>query len=124
MTGSRKRCNCGSYNYIINNPTRVPQTDLGLQGVLSVIEQACRQGVRNGGIAQGFVSEGLRGSIRRQPGLQDFNGFMEKGFLVYAPGFSTVADTDLRARKAPSPRVWIRGSGAINNIEIDMTFDG
>ena len=44
--------------------------------------------------------------------------------LVYAPPFSTVADTDLRARKAPSPRVWIRGSGAINNIEIDMTFDG
>ena len=112
------------YNYIINNPTRVPQTDLGLQGVLAVIEQACRQGVRNGGIAQGFVSQALQGSIRRQPGLEDFNGFMEKGFLVYAPPFSTVADTDLRARKAPSPRVWIRGSGAINGIEIDMTFDG
>ena len=89
-----------------------------------MIEQACRQGVRNGGIAQGFVSEALRGSIRRQPGLEDFNGFMEKGFLVYAPPFSTLGDTDLRARKAPSPRVWIRGSGAINNIEIDMTFDG
>ena len=112
------------YNWVVNNPTRNPQTDLGLQGALSVIEQACRQGVRNGGIAQGFVSEALRGSIRRQPGLEDFNGFMEKGFLVYALPFSTVSDVDLRARKAPSPRVWIRGSGAINSIEIDMTFDG
>ena len=81
-----------NYNYIINNPTRVPQTDLGLQGALSVIEQACRQGVRCGGIAQGFVSEALRGSIRRQPGLEEFNGFMEKGFLVYALPFSTVSD--------------------------------
>ena len=89
-----------------------------------MIEQACRQGVRVGGIAQGFVSEALRGSIRRQQGLEGFDGFMEKGFLVYAPPFSTLGDPDLRARKAPSPRVWIRGSGAINNIEIDMTFDG
>ena len=112
------------YNYIINNPTRVPQTDLGLQGVLAVIEQACRQGVRNGGIAQGFVSEALRGSIRVATGNPDFNGFLEKGFLVFAEPFSTLGDTDLRARKAPSPRVWMRGSGAINNIEIDMTFDG
>ena len=87
-----------------------------------MIEQACRQGVRNGGIAPGFVSTAFRTSIQRY--LPDFNGHMPRGFVVYALPFSSLADADLRARKAPSPRVWIRGSGAINNIEIDVTFDG
>ena len=50
----------GNYNYIINNPTRVPQTDLGMQGILAVIEggvpprRAQRRdcaGVRVGGAA-------------------------------------------------------------------------
>ena len=89
-----------------------------------MIEQACRQGVRNGGIAQGFVSEALRGSIRAVTGNPDFNGFLAKGIPRVRRAVQHLGRPDLRARKAPSPRVWMRGSGAINNIEIDMTFDG
>ena len=120
----QERVQLDVYNYIVNNPERNPQTAEGLQGVLAVIRAACRQGVRNGGIAPGFVSETLRGTIRRVTGVTGFDGFLEKGFLVFAPSFATLSDAALRARRAPSPRVWIRGSGAINNIEIDMIYDG
>ena len=111
-------------NYLTGAPTRTPQTPLGQAGMIATAEASCRKGVRNGGLAPGFVDEALAGDIRTATGNIDFDGYLSQGYLVWAPPFSTLSAAEIRARQAPSLRVWLRGSGAINTISGELIFQG
>ena len=111
-------------NYITSNPTRTPQTDLGLAGLLATVEGSCRAGRRVGGIAPGQIEESLANDVRVLTGNGDFDGFLTQGYLVYAPPFSTLSAGQVRARQSPGITVWLKGSGAINEADIGMIFEG
>ena len=101
---------------------RVPQTQAGVAAITDVVERICEEGVANGGIAPGQVSPALVSDIRLATGNQAFDGFLSTGYLVHVGSVASQSQADRDARKSPPVRVWVKGSGAIHFIDIDVTF--
>ena len=97
-------------------------TQAGLLGLKEVIEDACRKGVRNGGLAPGKVSLGLTNTIRSVTGDSTFDGYLSNGYLVYMPAASSLSAADRAARTPPPYSVWLKGSGAAHFLEANLVF--
>ena len=109
------------YNLLASG--RVPQTADGMASIQRVIELVCEQGVNNGGIAPGQLSEATRADIAGATGNEDFDGFLSKGYFVYADAVSTLSQSDRNARMVPPFRIWLKGSGAVHFVDISITFE-
>ena len=107
---------------LLRRSNAVPQTNAGVALVTEVVNRVCEQGRRNGGIAGGTLPETLAHQIRQATGSQ-FDGVVPNGYLVYVAPVSTLSDSDLAARTVPPIKVWLRGSGAIHNVQIDVSFN-
>ena len=82
----------------------------------------CEQGVLNGGIAPGQVSEALAADIRQATGNVSFDGFLSAGYLVHIGSVAAQPQADREARKSPPVRGWLKGSGAVHSIDVRLTF--
>lgn len=103
------------------NAGRIPQTNAGLVEIINSISRVCNTGIRNGGIGAGYVSPAMARNIRQVTG-GDFDGLMQKGYLIYAEPFEDQSQHDRERRVAPNVYVWIRGSDAIQNAEMSIVF--
>jgi len=112
-----------TFNALYVNPTKVPQTTEGQAMIRGVIENVCRQGVDNGGLAPGQLSPQLTLDVQQSTGNADFDGFLTKGFLVYCAPMSTLPQSERNQRKIPPFKVWLKGSGAVHSIDIGMIFE-
>ena len=111
------------YNLLRQSPARVPQTARGIASIKAVVERVCEAGVLNGGIAPGTVSEALRADIQQVTGNAEFDGTLNRGYLVHAGRIAEQAQSDRAQRKAPPLRCWIKGSGAVHSVDIDLTLE-
>ena len=107
---------------LVNHPTRVPQTDPGIAAIKAEVERVCQDGVRNGGIAPGTVSETVAHDVRQTTGNRDFSGHLTRGFLVHVSPVATMSEADRVARRAPPMKVWLKGSGAVHFADIQLVF--
>ena len=110
------------YN-LLRQSARVPQTARGVAAIKSVVQRVCEEGVRNGGIAPGFVSEALRADIIAVTGNGNFSGRLTRGYLVHAGSIAEQAQSDREQRKAPPARVWLKHSGAVHTVDIALTLE-
>lgn len=110
------------FNLLYNSP-KVPQTEAGVAAIQGVIEAVMRQGVVNGGIAPGQLSAAATLDIQNSTGNPDFDGYLTTGFLVYAPAIATQSQSDRNQRKSPPFKVWMKGSGAIHEVDIALIFE-
>ena len=110
------------FNLLYASP-RVPQTEIGTATIQGVIDSACQQGVRNGGIAPGILSAANILDVQQTTGNLDFDGFLPKGYLIYAPPFSQQSTSDRNARKSTPFKVWLKGSGAIHFVDIALIYE-
>ena len=101
---------------------RIALTPAGLLGFKEVIEDACRKGIRNGGIAPGQVSSALATTIRDATGDSGFDGYLSNGYLVYMPPAETLSAADRASRTPPTYQVWLKGSGAAHFIDANLVF--
>lgn len=108
---------------LLRNSNKVPQTEAGMAAIQGVIEAVMRQGIRNGGIAPGQLSAASTLDVQLTTGNSDFDGFLTTGFLVFAPGIFTQSQSDRNERKSPPWKVWMKGSGAIHEVEIALIFE-
>ena len=111
------------YNLLRRHPTRVPQTREGLASIKSTIESVCEAGRRNGGIATGKVSESLAGDIRLATGNLDFDGTLNRGYLIAVGSFDSQSQQNRDERLSPPFRVFLKGSGAIHFADIELSFE-
>ena len=102
---------------------RIPQTPPGVSIIKRSLVNACRNGVRNGGIAPGYVQPTTKADIIAATGNIDFDGYLSNGYLIHAGSIADQAQSEREARKAPPFRVWMKGSGAIHEIDIDVRFE-
>lgn len=109
------------YNLLASG--RVYQTAAGQVSIQRAIELVCEQGVSNGGIAPGQVSEALRADIAAATGNEDFDGYLPRGYLVYADPVTSLSQSDRDARKMPPVRIWLKGSGAVHFVDIEIVFE-
>ena len=112
------------YTLLRQHPTRVPQTAEGLASIEAAIERVCEAGRRNGGIAPGRVSEAVANDIRLATNNPTFEGFLPTGYLVAIGSIADQLQIDRDARVSPTIRVWLKGSGAMHHITIELVFTG
>lgn len=101
---------------------RIPFTNAGLAQVRAAITTVCERGVSNGGLAPGQVSDVLRAEIASVTGVSGFDGNLAAGYLVYVPEVAEISQANRDSRTAAGIRVFGRGSGAIHNVELHITF--
>ena len=112
------------YNLLRQHPTRVPQTAEGLASIEAAIERVCEAGRRNGGIAPGRVSEAVANNIRLATNNPAFDGFLPTGYLVAIGSIADQLQIHRDARRSPTIRVWLKGSGAMHHVTIGLVFTG
>ncbi len=112
------------YTLLRQHPTRVPQTAEGLSSIEAAIERVCEAGRRNGGIAPGRVSEAVANDIRLASNNPAFDGFLPTGYLVVIGSIADQLQIDRDARRSPTIRVWLKGSGAMHHVTIGLVFTG
>lgn len=97
------------YNLLYTSPTKIPQTDAGINVICTVIAQILEQAVVNGLVAPG---------VWNAPGFGALNQFdtLESGYYVYAPRVSTQSQADREARKAPVIQIAIKLAGAVHFV--------
>ena len=112
------------YTLLRQHPTRVPQTAEGLASIEAAIERVCEAGRRNGGIAPGRVAETVANDIRLASNNPAFDGFLPTGYLVAIGSIADQLQIDRDARRSPTIRVWLKGSGAMHHVTIGLVFTG
>ena len=112
------------YTLLRQHPTRVPQTAEGLASIEAAIERVCEAGRRNGGIAPGRVSEAVANDIRLASNNPAFDGFLPTGYLVVIGSIADQLQIHRDARRSPTIRVWLKGSGAMHHVTIGLVFTG
>jgi len=108
---------------LLASSRRIPQTTAGIATISDVIEAVCRQGVLNGGIAPGQVSIGMAADIRQATGDDEFDGYLSNGYLIYSTPLTAQSQTERASRTSPPFRVWVKGSGAVHFVDVDITFE-
>lgn len=97
------------FNLLFTSTTKIPQTDQGINRILSTIESRLAQAVVNGLVAPGvWTADGF--------GALNSGDTLTKGFYVYAPPVATQSTADRQARKAPVIQCAIKLAGAVHSV--------
>lgn len=107
---------------LLTSENTIPQTQYGLSRIVDEVEAVCRTGVFNGGIAPGQVTAQTTEAIRTTTGNDTFNGFLSRGFMVFIAALGSRSSSEVADRHAPQVYVWLNGSDAVHNVDIDATF--
>lgn len=104
------------YNLLYTSTTKVPQTDAGMQLLVTTCDSICAQAVVNGLLAPGVWNSGGFGALVQ-------GDFMPKGFYTYAPRVATQLQSDRTARKSVPIQVAAKLAGAIHDISVTVTVN-
>jgi len=98
------------WNLLYTSPTKVPQTDAGVNQILTTINQRLEQAVVNGLVAPG---------VWNAPGFGALNqgDTLSTGYYTYAPAVATQSQADREARKAPVIQCAIKLAGAVHFVD-------
>ena len=98
------------YNLLFTSPTKIPQTDAGINIITTTIAQVMTQAVTNGLVAPGQWNAPGFGALKQFDTL-------ESGFYIYAPPVATQLQADREARKAPVIQCAIKLAGAVHFVD-------
>jgi len=104
------------FGFLYTRTTKVPQTDRGVALIVQQVEKACDQGVNNGLLAPGVWNGAEFGTLLA-------GQFLKTGYYVYAQPVAQQNQSDREARKAPPIQVAAKGAGAIQHVDIEVTFE-
>ena len=109
---------------LLRQSSRIPQTGEGLTLLTDRVEEVCVRGRENGGIAPGTLTASATNTVRSVTGNPDFNGRLGQGYLVHVNAITTLTATQRTAGEVPPIHVWLKGSGAVHFVDLDLTFGG
>jgi len=115
-------CLAAVFNVLYQSP-KLAQTEGGMAVIKQALELVCDEGARNGGIAAGQLSPALTNDIQLVTGSAKFDGFLDKGYLIYSEPIALQNQSDRNSRKAPPVKVWLKGAGAIQYVEAAVVFE-
>lgn len=100
------------YNLLYTSPTKIPQTDAGVNMLLTNVERSMAQSVSNGLCAPGVWNSTM------QFGALHSGDTLSKGYYVYAAPVATQAAADRAARKSPPIQVAAKLAGAVQYANV------
>lgn len=95
------------YNLLYTSPTKIPQTDPGINQIATVVSQDFQLGVNNGLIAPGVWNGPAIGAL--VPGQ-----YLSTGFYVFQPSVASQTVAARAARQAPVIQGAIKLAGAVH----------
>jgi hypothetical protein len=104
------------YNLLYTSTTKVPQTDAGVQLLVTTAESVCAQAVTNGLLAPGNWNSGGFGTLKQ-------GDFLPKGYYIYAQRVSAQNPTDRAARKAPPIQIAAKLAGAVHELSLSVSVN-
>lgn len=97
------------FNILLGTPTKVPQTDAGVNVLENGVDSACSQFIVNGFGAPGVWNANGFGQL--QPGQ-----FLDKGYYIYAQPIAQQNPSQRAARICPPIQVAFKLAGAIDTV--------
>ena len=104
---------------------KVPQSNAGMTAILSTVTQVCERGVLNGGLIPETVrvSIATREDIRRVTQNTDYDGLLRNGYFVFGQPIASQTQAERDARMSAPVFVWLKGSGAIHDLDAAIVFE-
>jgi hypothetical protein len=99
------------FNLLYTSTTKVPQTDAGVNQILTTVEACLAQAVVNGLVSPGVWTGPAFGAIISGQTLT-------KGYYAYAPPISTQTAAARAARAAPAIQCAVKLGGAIHTANV------
>lgn len=99
------------FNLLYTSGTKIPQTESGINQIITTIEKTLVQAVENGLAAPGLWNADGFGRLAR-------GDFLAKGFYVYSSPLALQAQADREARKAPTIQVALKLAGAVHSANV------
>lgn len=104
------------FNLLYTSPTKIPQTDAGVNQLVNAVSGACNDAVNNGLVAPGiWNSEGF--------GNLQSGQYLKNGYYIYAQPVALQSQGDREARVAPPIQVAIKLAGAIDTVEVIVSVN-
>lgn len=103
------------FTALATSPTKVPQTDKGMEVLLQAAAKTCEKSVRNRMCAPGVWTHDGFGSLNS-------GDFLQQGYYLYAMPVAEQSDADRAARKAPPIQGALIGAGAFHSVDIVFNF--
>lgn len=101
------------WNILYTTTTKIPQTDAGVNLLVTSVERLCTQAVNNGLLAPGVWQGPVFGAL-------SFGDYLAKGFYVYAERVGNQTIADRAARRAPPIQVAAKLAGAIHSVDLSI----
>jgi hypothetical protein len=99
------------FNVLYTTPTKIPQTDPGMQLLLNAVTAICANYVSNGYLAEGTWNAPGFGTLKS-------GDLLSLGFYVFAPSMLLQSAADRAARKAPLLQIAAKCAGAIHTASV------
>lgn len=99
------------YNLLYTSQTKIPQTEAGINQIITTIEATLVQARNNGLIAPGTWTADGFGRLNR-------GDYLPKGFYVYSEPLALQSQADREARKSPTIQVAIKMAGAVHSVNV------
>jgi hypothetical protein len=107
------------FNYLAQTNTKVPQTEVGMNGLKDAYAKVCRQYVLNGEVAPGtWLSSQTFGDPETFKNNIELNGY-----YVYSTPVALQNSSDRNARKAPLVQIAIKRAGAIHTSSVIVVIE-
>lgn len=102
------------YNYLAQSSTKVPQTEVGMDGLKAAYRRICLQAVTNGYLAPGSWTNPT--TFGNQALL--FQNIAQQGFYIFSQPIAQQSQTDRMNRQAPLIQIAVKLAGAIQQSSV------
>jgi hypothetical protein len=105
------------WNFLFQSPTKIPQTDAGVNQIVNVINQSCAQAVTNGIAAPGVWDSSL------EFGSLNTGDVLTAGYYTYAAPVASQTSAQRASRAAPAIQTALKFAGAIHTANVAINAD-
>lgn len=106
------------FNFLATTNTKIPQTEIGMNGLKSAYRQVCKQFVNNGAFAPGAWNETTFGDP------SDFvRNIQDNGFYLFSQPIAQQSQTVRNSRAAPLVQIACKSAGAIHSSNVTLFIE-
>lgn len=99
------------YNLLYQSATKIPQTEAGINQLVTVASGVCDEAVNNGLVAPGTWNTSGFGQLQQ-------GNFLKSGYYIYVQPLALQSQADRDLRKSPPMQIALKLAGAIHTIDV------
>jgi len=98
------------YNLLYQSKTKIPQTDDGVNQIVTACANVCNEAVNNGLVAEGqWNADGF--------GQLSFQDYLDSGYYIYVPPMASQSQSIREQRISPPIQIALKLAGAIHEVD-------